>query len=707
MMSGYTSLSDLVQGDIEELLEREWLITNNLGGYSSSTVINCNTRKYHGVLVASTLPPVGRIVTVSNFLEVVVSEGREIALSNFEFNNVIHPQGFRWLSSLSRENTDELTNISFVYKVEDITFIKTIWLFAEHNVAFVYWLVISENPSKQIKLKIQPLLAMRDFHSLRRKTATDPFKLEIKQNRLHITVPTLGKDRINKFYRVNLIPSGLRSPVDVRFVEARDWWYNFKYRKEAERGYDCGEDLYTPGFFELDFIGKGGFGLWIDAENLTNRKLSGLLNKINAHLHSGNKLEIVKESEIVIDELTSIENPLKEPIIKTLTISADQFLVKRRIKNKNYTSIIAGFHWFADWARDAFISMEGLLLDRKKFKEARESILLFNSVIKDGLIPNCFDDYSSTPLYNSIDATLWFIYATDLYIDASSDVELWKKYIQKSAIDIFEHFSNGTIFDIKVDASDGLLSAGNKNTQLTWMDAKWDNVAFTPRYGKAVEVNALWYNFLKILHKRLDGRKKKLKTELEELIKLTEQSFKEKFWFDEGKYLYDCIRKDFKDKSIRPNQIFAVSLKESPLELYQQEAVVNCVRRNLLTPFGLRTLAPSDPNYKGRYEGGIFDRDSAYHQGTVWPWLMGHFIEAYLKVNDYSLSSASVALEWLKPILTKHLYEAGIGTISEIFDGDEPHRPRGCIGQAWSVGQIYHSIIQINKIFTQSAVSVG
>ena len=328
-------------------------------------------------------------------------------------------------------------------------------------------------------------------------------------------------------------------------------------------------------------------------------------------------------------------------------------------------------------------------------------LLTFGSAVRGGLIPNRFDDYGGQPQYNSVDASLWYIYAVDEYLRATSDIDSWKKHFQKIVLQIVDAFITGTKFDIKADTEDGLLWAGNEQTQLTWMDAKCGNVTFTPRWGKPVEVNALWYNALIILENRLDGRKKRKKSQLSELADKAKESFQRKFWFAEGKYLYDCIRDDYSDPTIRPNQIFAVSLRESPLRIDQQQAVVECIRKELLTPFGLRSLSPRDSRYHGVCSGNQFERDKAYHQGTVWSHLIGPFIEAYLKVNNYSLASATIAQEYLNPLIEKHLYEAGIGSISEIFDGDEPHWPRGCIAQAWSVAGVIHSQVAIKKATEQ------
>ena len=703
--------ASLLKGEMSDVLSREWLITNNLGGYSSSTVLNCNTRRYHGLLVAANLPPVGRIVTVNNFLERLIVEGREYEISNFEFNGKIHPAGFQYQTSFQLDIDEDLSSVSFVYKVDDITFIRTLWLFSDYNTALIYWLAIDENGARNIKLAAHPLVSLRDFHSLRRQSAQNIFDTTQTENSLHIQVPSFASDTFNSSYDIHLHPMGLRGPVDAEFIPRPDWWYNFRYRVEAQRGQDCGEDLYMPGFFEVAGQGRTGFGLWLDTHGLNKRQLDKLLTRVNTRLQSVHSpLTLIDEvsSPLAPDAMSNTDNPLHEPVETTLRKAANQFIVQRKdASRKKRWTILAGFPWFGDWGRDAFQSLPGLLLDTGRYEQAYEVLLAFGSAIsQDGLIPNRFDDYDNTPSYNSVDASLWYIYAADEYILASGDDNAWKKHLQKICLKIVDNFIAGTQFDIKVDPEDGLLWAGNEETQITWMDARCGNVVFTPRWGKPVEVNALWYNALCILINRLDGRKSKKIRELKQLRDLAAENFRQKFWNSDGNYLYDCIRNDYCDPTIRPNQIFAVSLRESPLRIDQQKSVVESVRKNLLTPFGLRSLAPSDPNYHGVYIGNQFQRDRAYHRGTVWGFLIGPFIEAYLRVNDYSLSAAATAQEYLKPILEKHLYDACIGNISEIFDGNEPHNPRGCIAQAWSVAQTIRAELAIKKVMKQEIPAV-
>ncbi len=677
----------LLSGDMDAVLSREWLISNKLGSYASSTVINCHTRRYHGLLVSANIPPLGRVVTANNFLERLIVDGREYQMSNFEFNGAIHPDAYKYQTSFQRQIEEDLSSVSFVYQIDDMTFIRTLWLFAESNTALIYWLAADTKGMRQVRVAVHPLVAMRDFHSLRRQSAGNIFDVSQTDEGLRLKVAAFGGDKINKYYALSLLPTGLRGPAKAEFRSSPDWWYNFRYRVEAERGQDCGEDLYMPGFFEMGGQGRVGYGLWLDADGHSEAELDKLLTKVNYHLQSAQgPLTIVEEVSSTLAptiESTS-DNPLNEPVEVSLRKAATQFVVRRKdLKNKNRWTILAGYPWFGDWGRDTFIALPGLLLSTGRYEQALDVLQLFGSAEDDGMIPNRFDDYGGEPDYNTVDASLWYIYAADEYVRTSGDTDSWKKFLQKVCLNIIDHYIDGTKFDIKVDPEDGLVWAGTAQTQLTWMDARCANCVFTPRNGKPVEINALWYNALKIVSERLDSRKKKRAGELAELAQKVEHSFQTKFWYESERYLYDCIGESG-DTAIRPNQIYAVSLRHSPLRFDQQRSVVDCVKRHLLTPYGLRSLSPQSPQYKGLYIGDQFQRDSAYHQGTVWAFLIEPFIDAYLKVNNYSAESAQTCQDFLNPLLA-HLYEAGIGQISEIFDGDAPHHPRGCFAQAWSV----------------------
>lgn len=690
----------LLSGDMDTVLSREWLITNNLGSYASSSVINCNTRRYHGMLIASEIPPLGRITTVNNFLERLIIDGREYEMSNFEFNGAVHPQGFRYQTSFQRQIEEDLSSVSFTYQIDGVTFIRTLWLFADSNTALIYWLAADTQGMRSLQFAAHPFVSMRDFHSLRRQSAGNLFNLSQTNQTLHLHTPPFGGDTVNTAYHLNLIPTGLRGPTKTEYRPGSDWWFNFRYRLDAERCQECGEDLFTPGYFEEQGHGRIGFGLWLDTQNLDGKERDKLLTRVNYHLQSGQgPLTIIEEvsSSLTPTVNSTSNNPLNEPAEVTLRKAAGQFIVRRNdLKNKSKWSILAGFPWFGDWGRDAFIALPGLLLSTGRYEQALGVLQLFGSAESQGLIPNRFDDYGGEPDYNTVDASLWYIHAADEYLRTSGDTDSWKKFLQKVCLNIVENYMQGTQFDIRMDPHDALIHAGSEKTQITWMDAQCNNVVFTPRWGKPVEINALWYNALRILAERLKESKPKKAREFNTLAEKVAANFQQSFWNENGRYLYDCIRDDFKDLAIRPNQIYAVSLRHTPLQPDQQTAVVECVKTHLLTPYGLRSLAPSDPQYKGLYVGDQFSRDSAYHQGTVWSHLIGPFIDAYLRVNNFTPEAANQCRDFINPLLD-HLYEAGIGSVSEIFDGDAPHKPRGCFAQAWSVAETIRAHLAIRN----------
>jgi predicted glycogen debranching enzyme len=689
-----------LSGDLDEVLSREWLITNQFGSYASSTVIGCNTRRYHGLLVSAQIPPVGRIVTVNNVLERLVVDGYEHAVSNFEFNQAIHPEGYRCQTSFQQQIEQDLQSVAFVYDFDGVTFIRTLWMFGDANVVLMHWLAVDSRGNRPIRLHLHPLLSMRDFHSLRRQSAANLFDVRQSGQTLAIRVPKSMQSRANDVYELFLAPTGLRGPADAHFHSQPDWWFNFRYRIEAERGQECGEDLFVPGNYDMVGRGRVSVGLWLSTEPMPAHLADELLTRVNAHLQSGQtQFTLVDEmsSQLAPTPMSNTHNPLSEAPEVTLRKAAAQFVVRRNdLSGKPGWTILAGFPWFGDWGRDTFLSLPGLLLSTGRYEQARDVLRVFGSAQSDGLIPNRFDDYGGEPDYNSVDAALWYVYAAEEYLKTTHDRESWESLFLPVCRNVVDTFMHGTHFGIHCDEHDGLLCAGSAETQLTWMDARCGNISFTPRWGKPVELNALWYNALRTLARQLAESEPKRAGHYAELAERAGDSFRKKYWHADGRYLYDCLRDDFCDPAIRPNQIFAVSLRDTPLRPDQQMAVVECVRRHLLTPYGLRSLAPCDPSYRGCYVGDQFMRDSAYHQGTVWGFLMGPYIEAYLRVNNYSRGAADVADDLLKG-LVGHLYEAGIGTISEIFDGDAPHAPKGCFAQAWSVAQTIRAMVLINQ----------
>jgi len=653
----HSGVISIDQADIDSLLEKEWLLANSRGSYASGTIIGCNTRRYHGLLVAALHPPVERFVALSNVLEKVTIGEKSYELANFEFSDRLHPQGFRHLKDFRRGD-----GVHFRYQLGSLEIEKSIYLLYDHD-----HLIINYDFSdigQEIEFSLLPLLALRDFHSLQSSSAS----LSVEQNQDNGIVTAHGLDPNGPAVHL-FCPS-------ATFKRGPDWWYAMHYRQETRRGQDDYEDIWPPGDFATTFTGS---------------------KRITVIVHASKGLERPGPMDFDIDKAISDLRSRNGKLIeqadagneyeRNLTLAADQFIVRRGInENKQSTSILAGFHWFADWGRDAFISLPGLLLQTNRFEEAREVLETFAEALDQGMIPNRFDDYGGSAHYNSVDASLWFVNAAYQYLLASNDEQTFQQRLSPCIGQIIEAYTNGTRFDIHAD-DDGLINAGDSETQLTWMDARCNGVSFTPRYGKAVEINALWANALRIMAQTTSETDESQK--YSRIAEKTEENFRKLFWNNDISCLNDCILPDgLVDSTIRPNQIFAVSLPFSALLADQQKMVVSAVTEHLLTPYGLRSLSFRDSRYQGHYHGDQFQRDSAYHQGTVWGYLMGPFIEAFLKVNHFSAYAKEQAREMIGPLLG-HLTDDGcLGSVSEIFDGDWPHYAKGCIAQAWSVAEL-------------------
>ncbi len=643
--------------EFDTQIKREWLLTNGLGGYASGTVLGIPTRRYHGLLVAAARPPLERWMLLSAIFERIGLAGRFFELSSFEFSGKIHPIGYQYLTGFAVCNESEQPSAWFEYQCAGLRLLKQVVLRYGHDEVSIRYRLTG--PDEQpLSLDLAPFLAMRDFHSLTHAFANGYAVIQTKDWLAVDTFP--GGPRIWMQARW----SGEGSPV--AFESHPDWWYRLTYREEAARGHDCQEDLFTPGGFQAR-----GTGI-LEVELRAVADFSGQAHSLPA-----------STAPAVAAEPALTPRSVEE----RLRTAADAFVVRRRRPdNTDLTTILAGYPWFGDWGRDTFIALPGLLLETERFAEARQVLEVFASAQQDGLIPNRFSDYGDGRDYNSVDASLWFIHAADAYVRASGDEATWKDILAPACARVVDAFVTGTRFNIRVEA-DGLLTCGDETTQLTWMDAKCGDIVFTPRHGKPVEVNALWYHDLLAMAERARRSGSARAVDYLKLAEACRQSFTDTFWNQDYLCLYDVVRNDWKDMAIRPNQIFAVSLAHSPLSPERREAVLRCVERELLTPYGLRSLSPNHPSYRGRYEGGPFDRDSVYHQGTVWGWLIGPFVEAYLRVHHFSDEAKRRMRKQLRPLL-EHLQTAGIGSVSEIFDGDPPHTPRGCIAQAWSVAEL-------------------
>jgi predicted glycogen debranching enzyme len=629
-------------GELSPWINREWLLTNGTGSFASSTVAGANTRRYHGLLVAATLPPVGRVLALSRLAETVAIEDHvtPIELSLNYFQSHLIPRGDRYLRSFEVDYTAR-----FEYDADGVRIRKEILLcWGKPTVGIRY--TIDPGRSKQVELRVQPFVALRDFHALMRKEGV-LFDLATGNNTCSVAR--------------NGLKLSMRADT-ATFTGRPDWWYDHTYPHETERGLDDREDLFTPGYFSLKASQPTTLTLWASTAN-------GL-----------DSLEWEAERKKAFSAMDVSKMPTQTQ--KRLAHAANAFICKRkRAEDGVGATILAGFPWFADWGRDSMISLPGLLLSTGRFKDAGQVLSVFAGHVSDGMVPNYFDDYSNEPTYNTVDASLWFIHAAHEYLRTTRDNDLFESHLKPACQEIIEGYRDGTRYDIKMDPADGLISCGNPKTQLTWMDAKCGDIAFTPRHGKPVEINALWYNALVLLGHY-------------DLATKVKESFAKAYWISPYRGLADVITGSVVDKSIRPNQIFAVSLPNSPLSPAEQKSVVEVVQRELLTPVGLRTLSPGEPGYQRKYIGNQFERDKAYHNGTIWPWLIGPFLDGYLRVHNRSPESKDQCRRWLAPLIAS-MEEGCLGNLSECFEADPPHRPVACVAQAWSVAEVLRLAIEL------------
>jgi len=642
-------------GDLDQALGREWLETNGLGGYASSTIIGVNTRRYHGLLVAATMPPVGRLVLLSKLEETLLLDGKFYELSANRYPGVVHPQGFRYLRRFALDPFPV-----FLYEIEGIEVEKSVFMIQGENSTVVeYRLKNGASSASQIELFIRPLIAFRDYHGTTHEN------------------PALNPEVQNQPGMVSMAPySGLPAlHVAHNAVELQaggGWFRDFEYDAERERGLDYREDLFNPCVLH--------FGL--------NASDSAVL-LASTGPHDVAQVAEYRKTETSRRQAVMASSPLPDPFVAALTAASDQYLVARG----QLKTVIAGYHWFGDWGRDTMIALPGLTLTTGRHEVARSILRTFARYVDRGMLPNRFPDEGEQPEYNTADATLWFFEAARAYLAHTGDDDFIRRELYSVFADIVGWHVRGTRYDIKVEAS-GLLHCGQAGVQLTWMDAKVRDWVVTPRIGQPVEIQALWYNALRIMenfaHRFGDGSGEK---SYQAMSTAALWNFNRSFWNDKGGYLYDVIDHGLADASIRPNQIFAVSLAHSMLSAERASKVVAHVQQHLLTPYGLRTLSPDEANYHGRYGGDQLSRDAAYHQGTVWPWLMGPFLRAFLKVNGGSAAARYQAEEWISHLKT-HVSDAGLGHVSEIFDGDPPHRPVGCIAQAWSVAELLRVYVE-------------
>jgi predicted glycogen debranching enzyme len=638
-------------GDLEAALRREWLETNGLGGFASSTIIGLNTRRYHGLLVAATRPPVGRLVLLSKLEEAMFIDDMRFDLSANRHPGVVHPEGFRYLKEF-RLNPFPV----FTYQVGNIKIEKSVFMIHGENSTVIHYELRKNNGlevPKNLRLEIRPLMAFRDYHDTTHENgALNPAVQE--------------RSGLASFTPYQGLPSVHLAHNAIELRKTGVWYHNFEYDADRERGLDFSEDLFNPCVlcFDLRFCRQ--------ASVIASTEQRDVADAVE-----------YSRAETTRRRKALVASPIEDSFAQSLAAASDQYLVSRGDEK----TVIAGYHWFGDWGRDTMIALPGLTLPTGKYEVARSILHTFAKQVDQGMLPNRFPDPGEAPEYNTVDAALWFFEAARAYFAYTGDLEFVRDELYPIFADIVSWHARGTRYGIRMDES-GMLTCGEVGVQLTWMDAKIGDWVVTPRRGKPVEIQALWYNALCIMED-LAGRcgEGAARKRYRHMATLAQWSFNRLFWNEGLGSLYDVVNGGPPDPSIRPNQIFAVSLPHSMLPEDRARKVVEKVEQHLLTPFGLRTLAPSDPRYRGSFTGSPTERDGAYHQGTVWPWLLGPFITAYIKVNGGRDEARRQAQAWLSP-LESHLTEAGLGQVSEIFEGDAPHRPCGCIAQAWSVAEI-------------------
>ena len=645
-------LGQEICADLGASSSREWLETNGLGGFSSGTVGGLHTRRYHALLTASLKPPVQRYALLSKFEEALLVNGRRYEFSANRYGgDVVHPQGFQYLR---RFRLDPFP--IFQYVVEDVEIEKTIFMIHGENSTVAQYLVRAASKD-EVRLELRPLIAFRDYHGTTRENGSLNGHVDVRQGSIVLT-PYSG------------LPS-LHLAHDPAEVDSSGFWYrNFLYSVERERGLDCAEDLYSPCALRFDLSKKAQVSL-IASTSPHDAAAAGAYRTVETRRRGA----VVNKT------------PSGDELVRSLAAAADQFVSKRESGGRTGQTVLAGYPWFTDWGRDTMISLPGLVIATGRTEVAREILLEFSSHVDRGMLPNRFPDGGQAAEYNTVDAALWFVEAAR----ALGNAEFVRKNLYAPMKEILTWYEQGTRYGIHMD-DDGLLLAGESGVQLTWMDAKVGDWVVTPRHGKPVEIQALWYNALRVMERfarEFDDEDRADK--YGEMAVNARRSFARLFWNEEQGGLYDAVRGEDRDASIRPNQIFALSLSYTMLGAEKSRRVLELVERELLTPFGLRSLARTDPQYRGRYEGGVLERDSAYHQGTVWAWLMGPFLTAYVRVHGDA--GRIQARKWLAGF-GRHLSEAGLGQVSEIFDGEPPHTPRGCFAQAWSVAELLRAAVE-------------
>ena len=669
--------------NLEEGLKREWLITNGIGGYSSSTIIGCNTRKYHGLLIAPLTPPARRFLILSKIDEAIELDGKTFSLYTNMSKSYIS-EGFKNLESFEKDYFP-----IFTYKVKDIIIKKIICMEYGKNTVCIYYKI--KNGKSSSKLTLAPIINYRDFHTMSTNHTYD-VQQELKNKKVKLVIDNNNQNPVYMHI------------TDGNYIEHQnDYFRNMYYIEEEKRGFYPEEDLYVPGRYEINL--KSGEEKELEFVCSLEENIDELdtKNLINNEITRINELIIKSKLINIKKETNSKEDREYRDFITKYIIAADNFIVDR--PRFGLHTIIAGYPWFLDWGRDSMIAFEGLLLISKRYDIAKEVLLTFVRDIKFGLVPNGYSGFDNRPLYNSVDASLLLFEQVKKYLNYTKDDKFIKQNIYEKLKTVIESYKNGIDLDdnnIYLD-SDNLISSGTDQTQNTWMDAKFLNKHATPRNGKVVEVNALWYNALKIMEELATKYEtKEVAKQYKQMAENTKKSFNEKFYNKRRKALYDVLG----DSKIRPNQLFSMSLTYPVIDCSSDEAkdVLDTVTKKLLNNYGLKTLAKGEKDYIEVYEGDGFKRDMSYHQGITWPWLLGLYYDS-LKNIIKAQKSKTVKKEYeeklekfiakTKTTFLKAIDEDGVvGSIAELYDSKKPQLPKGALAQAWSVAEVYRIILQ-------------
>ncbi|AFY96945.1 amylo-alpha-1,6-glucosidase [Chamaesiphon minutus] len=660
-------------GKLSNAETREWLVTNGIGGFASGTVAGLLARRYHGLLVAALQPPLGRTLLLAKLDETVGYDNLTYALhTNRWADGSVEPHGYRQIESFKLEGTIP----TWQFACADALLEKRIWMRYGANTTYVRYTL--SRATQPLTLTLKALVNYRDYHGI---TQSNNWQMNVEQ--IEGGIKIAADDRATPLYLS--IDTGIATP-------AHNWHYGFDLAVERYRGLSDREDHFHAATFEVTL--NPGESIVFVASTEPQPHLDGL-QALKSYQDREHKLLNLWKQE---RPKTTNHKQDCHAWIERLVLAADQFIVNRSVPGiPNGKTIIAGYPWFGDWGRDTMISLPGLTIAMGRPEIARSILLTFAKYVDRGMLPNRFPDAGEVPEYNTVDATLWYFEAIRSYYDATADDELLEELFPVLA-EIIDWHCRGTRYNTHLDAGDGLLYAGEAGVQLTWMDAKVGDWVVTPRIGKPIEINALWYCALRSIAKFARQLGKPAR-EYDVLADRTLIKFS-RFWNAETGYCYDVLDSpDGDDASLRPNQIFAVSLPGMGAKGYaplltpdRQRGVVDTCSRSLLTSHGLRSLAPNHPQYQGHYGGNQLQRDGAYHQGTTWGWLLGSFVLAHYQVYG----DRTQARQFLEP-MAHHLLAHGLGTCSEIFDGDAPMNPRGCIAQAWTVAEVLRAWVAIDR----------